>query len=112
MHDGYNGSMQRLFALLAALCAIAACDTRDEPYRRASLTIEQGMTEQQAIAAAGTPSGAGKATVICQRDGGVRELLYDSTLVYFGGLKKDVHATVVVCLDSKGVVLSKHGIDF
>jgi hypothetical protein len=33
------------------------------------------MTEQQAIAAAGAPTGAGKATVICKREGAVRELL-------------------------------------
>jgi hypothetical protein len=112
MHDGYNGTMRRLSMLLAALFAAAACETRDEPYRRAALNIEPSMTEQQAIAAAGAPSLTENATVICRREGGARELLYHSTLVYFGGLKKDVHATVLVCLDSKGIVLSKHEIDF
>lgn len=112
MHGGYNGTMRRLCMLLAVLCGATACETRDEPYTGASRAIEQGMTEQQAIAAAGAPSGAAKATFICRQDGGIRELLYDSTLVYFGGLKKDVHATVLVCLDSKGIVLSKHQIDF
>jgi hypothetical protein len=110
--DGYNGIMRRLCFLLTVISSAGACETRDEPYKRASLAIQQGMTEQQATAAAGAPSGAAKATVICQRDGGVRELLYDSTLVYFGGLKKDVHATVLVCIDSKGTVVSKHEIDF
>src|SRR5687768_14751773 len=93
MHGGYNGTMRRL-CMLAVLCAATACETRDEPYTRASRAIEQGMTEQQAIAAAGARSRAAEATFICRQDGGVRELLYHSTLVYFGGLKKDVHATV------------------
>ena len=111
--DGYNAFMRRLCLLLAVVAATAACEIRDEPHRRASLSIEPGMTEKQALAAAGSPSRTSKASeLLCGREGGVRELLYDATTVYFGGLKESLDGVVVVCLDSNGIVLAKYHIQF
>ena len=108
MQGGYNDTMRRLCMLLVAvLCAATACEIRDEPHRRASLAIEQGMTEQQAIAAAGPPSRTNNPSDLCRQNGGVRALLYDATTVYFGGLTESIDGIVVVCLDSHGVVVSK-----
>lgn len=91
--------MRRLCLLLAVFAATAACEIRDEPHRRASFSIEPGMTEKQAIAAAGAPSRTSKASeLLCGEESGVRELLYDTTTVYFGGLKESLDGVVVVCL--------------
>lgn len=114
-HDGYNTFMRRLCLLLAFVASTAACEIRDDAHNRASLGIEPGMPEEQAIAVAGAPSRTAKTgtdDLLCGKEGGVRELLYDATTVYFGGLKESLEGVVVVCLDSNGVVLAKYHIEF
>jgi hypothetical protein len=90
---------------------LTACEIRDEPYKRAD-RITIGITEQEAIAAAGAPSNAAKATAPCKSRGAVRELVYPAVTVYFGGLMETADGAVLLCIDDQGRVIDKLQIDW
>ncbi len=101
----------RLATFIVLGLAFSGCEIRDESYRRAD-RVTVGMTEQQAIAAAGAPSNATTATTICKRAGAVRELVYGAVTIYFGGLMKSDDGAILLCIDDKGRVIDKSQIDW
>lgn len=91
--------------------ALVACGAPKDDRALKAMSAERGMTEQQVLALAGQPSRIEKAD-FCQRDGGVREMVYERVLVDRLGLFSDqVVGGTVICLDGSGVVVSTHLID-
>ena len=101
----------RLAAALACCVFVTGCEVKNESHRRA-MSVEVGIVETQVLAVAGPPSRAVQARGECKTIGGVRELLYDATTVYFGGLSESIDGTIALCLDGKGIVIDTVMIQF
>jgi hypothetical protein len=101
-HAMQNGLMR--LAMLALIVTIfAGCEIRDDAYINAfQPEIRLGMTEQQVVflAGPGPPSRTPEPHKTCKEAGGVRELLYDDVLVFFG--KEHIRKSVAFCFDRDG----------
>lgn len=101
----------RSAVLLVCLLFFAGCKAKDEGFLRAA-TVKEGMTEQEALAVAGTPTDTIPAKFPpCEEAGGVRILLYAHTTTFLG-LMEQTHGAVLLCVDARGIIVDTADLDY
>ena len=99
----------RTTTLLAAVLFLAGCEANNAIKPASKIKI--GMTEQQAIATAGSPTGTHEPDqYFCQKPRGVRVLVYSDTETFLR-LMKFTHASMVFCVDGRGVIIDQQYIE-
>lgn len=109
-------SMRSHLLAAAAVLAIgcSACRVVGEDTRTKLVAVEEGMTEQQVLRLLGPPTKTGKPSSLCAHaQDSVRELLYQTRAVWFGGLLTGpAFDDSVVCLDAASKVVGTGVIDY
>src|ERR1700741_527995 len=100
----------RLLTPFVCLLVLASCETRDEPYQRAS-KVEVGMLEAKALAIAGTPSRTIQPAQICGDPSAVRAHYYDDVTRLLW-LKEVTHRSIELCVDARDVVIVKRSVKY